>query len=162
MNEISIDKYIERITKLKRHIHLVQESASILCDYWLKHDEPVLAHELAANAFIHDASKFKGIEWIYLHDDVKDVSPDLFQAAWHQHVMTNGHHPEYWGGIEEMPTVYLAEWVCDVKARSAEFGTDLREWIKDKATERFDFSVKGKTYKEIKTLLDIILEKPFS
>ena len=52
------------------------------------------------------------------------------------HAETNPHHPEYWHGIENMPKVYIAEMVCDWYARSNEFGSDLREWVKDKATKK--------------------------
>jgi hypothetical protein len=61
-----------------------------------------------------------------------------------------------------MPDVYLAECVMDWKERASEFGTDLRDWIKDKATRKFKFALQSKVYKEIKEYLDLVLEPKFS
>lgn len=165
MSDIKPEVYAERLSILRRHIEHVQESAYLMAERILKNDDKAdvfLAHELVTNVQGHDQSKFQGIEWKYLHDDVKETNPDLFQLAWEQHVLTNPHHPEYWSGIEHMPDVYLAEMVCDWRSRSTEFGTDLRSWIKDSATKRFNFSTSGKVYKKIKRFVDFLLDKPFS
>jgi len=61
-----------------------------------------------------------------------------------------------------MPRVYVGEMVADWHSRSAEFGTDLRKWIKEKAAKRFNFTLQSKVYKDIKFFVDILLEKPFS
>jgi hypothetical protein len=80
-----------------------------------------------------------------------------------EHVQTNPHHPEYWsGGIDTMPRLYKAEMVCDWHARSSEFGTDLREWAKGKAVRKYKMNHSGRTYKEIKELLDLLLERKFT
>ena len=60
-----------------------------------------------------------------------------------------------------MPKVYVAEMVCDWYARSSEFGNDLRDWIKDKATKKFDMTVQSRVYKEIKDMVDILLDVTF-
>lgn len=157
--------YDERLDKLRRHIHNVQESGYLLAERLRKRNQEgdvELSHELVINIHVHDHSKFQGIEWEYLHDEIKAEDPDKFKLAWEQHVKTNEHHPEFWNGICNMPRVYVAEMVCDWKARSSEFATDLRVWVKDKATKRFDFSPTGKVYKEIKEFLDILLDPAFT
>lgn len=61
-----------------------------------------------------------------------------------------------------MPTVYLAEMVCDWYARSSEFGTGLREWIDNKATKKFSFTKEDDIYKEIQDILNLLLDPNFS
>ena len=152
----------KRLDTIQRHIHNMQENCQILADKFLEKGEADLARILLANAQIHDNSKLKGIEWKYLHDDIKVAKPELFQAALESHWSNNPHHPEHWhDGIVRMPRVYLAEWVCDVKARSNKFGTDVRDFIKDTATKRYKFTMQSKVYKEIKELTDLLLGEPF-
>ena len=119
-----------------------------------------LAHELITNVQSHDQSKFRGIEWEYLHDDVKETDNDRFLLAWEQHVKTNPHHPEYWAGIENMPDVYIAEFVCDTFSRSSEFGTDYSDWLDNVATKKYNFTKRSVVWKKIKKFKDILLNKP--
>ena len=170
VKETPTELYLERLSELNRHITNVQESAYLLTERLVKRGQDrdrVLAHDLITNVQQHDHSKFNGIEWLYLHDDVRDsgvteadkkLNQNRFKMAWYQHVTTNEHHPEYWSGINNMPEVYIAEMVCDWKARSNEFGSDLREWIKTSATKRFGFKTAGKTYKKIKEFVDLLLD----
>jgi len=150
-----------RLKAVVRHITHVQQSCTLLGERLIASGEVEIGHALLANGFIHDNSKLRGAEWLYLHDDVKEYAPELFHAALQQHIHTNPHHPECWGGISEMPRLYLGEMVCDWHARSSEFGTGLREFIKEVATKRFDFKVQGKIYKEIKKLVDMLLDPAF-
>lgn len=164
VDEMPAELYLERLARLNRHITNVRDSAFILNEKLVKRNNEndlFLAHALITHVQIHDESKFNGIEWLYLHDDMKDTHPQEFKQAWYQHVNTNPHHPEYWSGIDNMPEVYLAELVCDWKARSSEFGSDLREWIKASATKRFGFTKQGKTYKKIKEFVDLLLDPAF-
>jgi hypothetical protein len=61
-----------------------------------------------------------------------------------------------------MPKLYIAEMVCDWKARSSEFGRDLREWIDKDATKRFKFKKTSPLYQQIMQFVDMICEVPFS
>ncbi|MDP6584760.1 MAG: DUF5662 family protein, partial [Anaerolineales bacterium] len=151
----------QRHRALVRHITHVQQSCSLLGERLVSEGERGIGHKLIANGFIHDNSKFHGIEWLYLHDDVLASDPELFKAALIQHTSLNPHHPEHWNGIEQMPRLYMAEMVCDWHARSGEFGADLRTFIKERATKKFDFSTSGKIYKEIKGLVDLLLDPAF-
>jgi len=148
----------QRLQSVIRHIKIVQDACQKLGLSLIDKGEKEFGRNLIANSMIHDNSKFFGIEWDCLHPgkDKKEL-----EMALRQHVTTNKHHPEYWGGVEKMPEIFLAEMVCDWYARSVEFGTDLREWIKNTAYERFEIPPKGKLSKKIKEFLDLLLEKPF-
>lgn len=149
------------IRMLVRHIRNVQDECMLLAERLIEQGRQQFARTLLANSMLHDNSKFRGVEWEYLSDAAKDEHPEQFKAAVQQHQSINPHHPEYWCGIDNMPSVYIAEMVCDWKARSAEFGTDLREWVKDKATKKWDFTPQGRVYREIKEYLDLLLDASF-
>ena len=154
----------KRLKAVLRHLDNVRANCLLLGERLIEKDEADLGLKLIANGYVHDNSKLYGVEWIGMHDDVKETEPEVFYMAVHQHTTSklNMHHPEYWGGIEKMPRIFLAEMVCDWAARSSEFGNDLREWIKDVATKKFKMKVQSKVYKEIKELVDILLDKKFS
>ncbi len=151
----------KRLDSLVRHITNVQNNCTILGERLIDKGEVDFGRRLIANGFIHDHSKFGGIEWQYLHGDVKETEPDKFFLAADQHVRVNKHHPEYWLTIHEMPRIYVSEMVCDWAARSSEFGNNPREWCKDKATKKFNFSCQSKVYKEIKFFMDMLLDPAF-
>ena len=90
------------------------------------------------------------------------MSPDSLQLAIDHHRRVNEHHPEYWGGIDNMPELFVAEMVCDWYARSQEFGTDLREWIRGHAYERFRIDPKSEQHAWIADFVETLLGKPFS
>jgi hypothetical protein len=115
---------------------------------------------LIARVFVHDASKFYGIEWKYLHAG-NDVPPEQLELAITQHRETNEHHPEYWGGVNRMPELAVAEMVCDWYARAQEFGTGLRDWIKTHALDRFQIGKGSLQYQWIMKFVDLLLEGPF-
>jgi hypothetical protein len=149
----------KHLRSLLRHIEGVRQSCLLLGERLIELGEDRIGIDLISNSQIHDLSKFKGSEWLYLRtESLGDNKNDRLEQSRNQHVKTNPHHPEYWGSIHEMPRVYLAEMVCDWSARSHEFGNDLREWIKDKATKKFDMKVQSKTYKQIKEFVDILLD----
>tara|TARA_Y100000296_G_C5092920_1_gene215840 strand:- start:249 stop:731 length:483 start_codon:yes stop_codon:yes gene_type:complete len=147
---------------LIRHIDKVRNNCNILGEKLIEKKEFQLGHNLIANGYCHDNSKFYGAEWLYLNDEANEKEPVLFKAACLHHITTNKHHPEAWeAGIHEMDRLHKAEMVCDWAARSSEFGTDLRGWIKNVATKKFNMTVQSKSYKEIKELVDLLLDDPF-
>ena len=150
-----------KLKNLTRHISNVRENCLLLGERLIDMGEQDFALHLIANGHIHDHSKFFGIEWEYLNPHAFEHNKVEADCAIKQHITTNFHHPEAWGGIENMPRIYLAEMVCDWAARSQEFGGDVREWVKDKATKKFNFNSKGKVYKEIKFFLDLLLDPGF-
>lgn len=156
------DEISKRRKALVRHIDNVRQSCEKLGEILIEKGEISLGHMLIANGYCHDQSKFHGAEWLYLNDETRDKEPSLFTAAHLQHVTTNKHHPEAWeGGIHAMDRLHRAEMVCDWAARSSEFGTDLREFLKGKATKKFDMTVQSTAYKEIKELMSMLLDPAF-
>lgn len=152
----------KRLDALLRHVNNVQDNCLRLGELLIEKGDEELGRKLIVNGRIHDKSKFEGMEWEYFHAEVKEDKPELFRAAWLQHVKTNPHHPEYWvGGIKEMSDVYIAEMVCDWYARSMEFGDNIWDWVKDKASEKYGFTTNTAVYRQIKLYLDMVLEPAF-
>ena len=147
----------EKIELVLNHIQNVQRNCYKLGLKLIKLGEVELGRNLISNGQIHDNSKFKGIEFDHLFYG----DPILSDVVKH-HSSTNPHHPEYHGKIQDMPTVYIAEMVCDISARSAEFGTDIRAWIKDVATQKYKFDIEDEVGKKITYFIDMLLEKPFT
>jgi hypothetical protein len=150
-----MDKF-EKIEVVLNHIQNVQRNCYKLGLKLIKEFRFELGRNLIANGQIHDNSKFKGIEF----EELFFGSPILTEVVKH-HSTTNPHHPEYWGGIKNVPEVYIAEMVCDCAARSAEFGSDVHQWFRDKATAKYSFSMDDEVGKKIIYFLDLLLEKPF-
>lgn len=158
------DRTMEKIRAIARHIRNVEDNCLLLGEKLIEKGEIELGHKLIANGYIHDASKFHGIEWEHMvvgHETSEEGAKMKLKLAVQHHNRTNPHHPEYWGDVRLMPRLYLAEMVADWKARSEEFGTSLRDWIDDQATKRFTFSKGEKVYEEIMEFVDLLCAKPF-
>ena len=156
------DAYRKRLFGVVKHIENVNEAAKILAERMIDHaetqEELDTARRLIQRARRHDLSKFEGIEWTSLHPAGEEMLP----IAIDQHQQTNDHHPEYFvGGVAQMNDLQIAEMVCDWKARSTEFGSDLRVWIKEDASKKYGFSVKSGIYKKIKKFVELLLEDKF-
>jgi hypothetical protein len=154
---------MEKIRGISRHIRSVEDNCLILGEKLIAIGAVDLGHKLIANGFIHDASKFHGIEFEYLslNNPIEESNKIKLKMAVQHHNSTNLHHPEAWAGIKNMPDIYLAEMACDIKARSEEFGTNLREWIDDIATKKWDFSKEDEVYKILMRYVDFLCPKPF-
>jgi len=151
---------LEHLDNLVRHIDLVRGACLLLGKRLIAQGRVEFGRILIARGFEHDVSKFSGIEWDYLHAG-QNVPRDQLDMAIRQHVRTNSHHPEYWGGIENMPEIAVAEMVCDWYARSQEFGTGLREWITSEAVERFQIDVAGEGYAWVQQYVGLLLVDHF-
>jgi len=151
---------LEHLDNLVRHIDLVRGACLLLGKRLIGQGRVEFGRILIARGFEHDVSKFSGIEWDYLHAG-QNVPRDQLDMAIRQHVRTNSHHPEYWGGIENMPEIAVAEMVCDWYARSQEFGTGLREWITSEAVERFQIDVAGEGYAWVQQYVGLLLVDHF-
>ena len=156
---------MEKIRAISRHIRNVSDNCLILGERLIMQGDIELGKQLIANGFEHDHSKFKGIEFEYMAPGTpttEETAKIKLKMAVHQHNTTNLHHPEAWsGGIKDMPDVFLAEMACDLKARSEEFGTNLREWIDESATKKWNFTKEDKVYKQLMKYVDMLCEKPF-
>jgi hypothetical protein len=157
------ERTMEKIRFIARHIRNVEDNCLLLGERLIERGEIDLGHKLIANGYVHDASKFHGIEWEQMvpGESTADAAKMKLKLAVQHHNRTNPHHPEYWGDVHVMPRLFLAEMVADWKARSEEFGTSLRDWIDDQATKRFSFSKDEQVYKEIMEFVDLLCAKPF-
>jgi hypothetical protein len=150
----------QHLDNLVRHIDLVRGACLLLGERLMSQGRQEFGRILIARGFEHDVSKFSGIEWDYLHAG-RDVPKEQLDLAVRQHVRTNTHHPEYWGGIENMPEIAVAEMVCDWYARGQEFGTSLRDWINTQATDRFKIDRKEEYSRWIDKYVGLLLEDHF-
>lgn len=146
----------EKIEAVLEHIQNVQRNCYKLGLRLIKTGETEMGRVLIANGQIHDNSKLKGIEFDHLF-----AGDHLLPEVVRHHQSVNPHHPEYWGAIQMMPDVYLAEMVCDCAARSAEFGSDLRLWIIEKATQKYHFEHNDPIGVRIFKFVDLLLSPPF-
>lgn len=151
----------EHLDNLIRHITLVRDACLLLGKRLMKKGRREFGRNLIAKGVIHDASKFYGIEWKYLHCG-KDVPKEELQFAIDQHRLSNDHHPEYWGGIDNMPELAVAEMLCDWYARAQEFGTGLRDWIDEEAVSKYGIDKEGEIWVWLTYFINILLEDSFS
>lgn len=157
MVAIATTQEAKRLQCLIRHVEDVRHDCQLLGTRLIERGEADLGRQLIANGFIHDHSKFEGIEWEHLHS--KD--DPLFPAAWDHHVRENPHHPEHWGeyGIHKMDKIFVCEMICDWHARSSELdGGGLRWWIDHEATRRFDFSWTDEVGRMVTDYVELLLE----
>jgi hypothetical protein len=160
MSKLVLPRRATRATISRRTIELVREAGLLLGKRLMRQGEQEFGRLLIARVFVHDATKFYGAEWKYLHAG-KDVPPDKLELAVAQHRESNEHHPEYWGGIHRMPDIAVAEMVCDWYARAQEFGTGLRDWIRGHAIDRFQIDKGSQQYQWIMKFVDLLLEDHF-
>ena len=71
------DKHLK---SLIRHINHVKEDSYLLGEALISKGEE-LGLQLIANGYIHDNSKFYGVEWLYIRDETRDTKPELFASA---------------------------------------------------------------------------------
>ncbi len=155
--EMKLEEHLDNLT---RHIDIVRESCLLLGNRLISRGEQEFGRLLIARGYQHDISKFYGIEFAYLHNG-QDVPEDALELAIKHHQCTNDHHPEYWGGINEMPRISAYEMLVDWFARSNEFGTGLRDWITESAVDRFKLELNGRVHKHINDAVDLLLDNPF-
>jgi hypothetical protein len=152
--------HTQHLDNLVRHIDLVRENCLLVGKRMIEDGQKEFGRLLIARGFVHDKSKFYGIEWDALHIG-PDVDEVLLEAAIKQHTRTNDHHPEYWGGIEFMPKLAIAEMVCDWYARSQEFGTSLKDWIIDNAIDKYKIEKDSLNYDYINMFTNIATKNSF-
>lgn len=148
---------IHKIQMILNHIENVQRNCNKIGIRLIELGNTALGIKIIANGQIHDNSKFRGVELEHLFEG----DPLLIDAVKH-HNSTNPHHPEYWAGsIHNMPEEFIVEFVADTAARSSEFGTDIRAWLNEVATKKYDFKMEDTVGKKITYYLQVLLSRPF-
>lgn len=153
----SIEQHIEDLTN---HVEMVRRNCIILGSRLIDRGQLDFGKLVIARGHAHDASKFHGIEWDYLHVG-EDVDKTMLQMAIKQHVSTNSHHPEFHGGFDAMPDIDVAELVCDCLARSQEFGTNIREWFTKVFLPKYKISDVSNNWLLLQGWLDMLLKSSF-
>lgn len=154
---LTLEQHLDNLT---RHIDLVREAGLMLGKRLISNGETDLGRLLIAKVYVHDASKFYGIQWDYMHAG-SDAPKEKLELAVREHQQTNEHHAEFWGGVAKMPELAVCEMVVDWYARSHEFGTDLRNWIENTAIPRWGIDKNGQQYKWIMRFVNMLLEDSF-
>ena len=149
-----LEEYFRHLDGVHKAVRLLAKRLVSLCN----EDDLKLAFLLLRHAFTHDQSKLEGVEFPWIHQT--EDKEKLITAIEH-HQQVNPHHPEYWGGANDMPPVAIAEMVCDWKSRSEEKGTDLREWIREVAFKKYEIPPTGKVSKLVKKFVDLLIDPPF-
>ena len=148
---------VKTIETVLRHIGHVQENTRRLGLALIEEGDTITGVNLIRNGLKHDSSKLYGIELQYLGNFEKEKPPE-FKLALQQHTLANPHHAEYWGGIHNMPKVYLYEMACDLAARSSELGTCVWDYLHNNHMKIWNFTKEDEAYKTIHKALSIILE----
>jgi len=155
--ELDIHTHLDRIEKIYNHIQNVQENCYKLAKELIKDNQDKLARKLLQRGLRHDQSKFTDLEYFGMYSD----DECLKWASIENHRRNNEHHLEYHMTPLDMSEVDIAEMACDLKARSSEFGTDIREFIKNYVNDR-KISLNSKFYKSLVKYLNYILEDSFT
>jgi hypothetical protein len=147
-----------KLTNVLRHIKRVEDNCNLIAkDY--EDSDLKFALQLIQRGRRHDVSKLNLTEFIELLDP---SHPNFHQRLLH-HRKHNDHHPEYWdGGIKKMNAnpAAVAEMVCDWKARSEEFGSDLESWINDTFTI-YNYTTNDAVYELILKFKNILTRTRF-
>lgn len=154
-------KLEQHIDNLRRHIDLVRENCCLLGDRLIEEGRTEFGVQLIARGYKHDSSKWYGIEWEYLHNGA-EVPAEALALAIKHHQKTNSHHPEYHGGVNNMPELDVYEMVVDWYARSHEFGTSLRAWIQETALLRYGIHTDSQVMKWIDKAVSLLLVNHFA
>lgn len=152
---------IDRVNIVLEHIKLVREHCIKLGLHFISKsdklsDDAFMGLSLLRLAHEHDIDKLT----VYMLAHLWPESPH-FKIALEAHQKANKHHPEYWGKIQDMQRVYVAEMVCDCYARSNQFGTDIRTWFETVATVKYSFTMDEQVGLWITEFLDILLIPKF-
>ena len=104
-----IDSILDKINRITRHTRNVEDNCILLGTKLISAGEIELGKQLIANGFVHDVSKFGGIEFEFMAPGTpteEDSAKMKMKMAIYQHQKTNLHHPESWsGGIKDMADV---------------------------------------------------------
>jgi hypothetical protein len=159
-----VQEALAKVDYIVRHIKNVQDNCLLLGNKLIENGEIELGVALIRNGLLHDNSKLTGIEFDHmapLQPTKEETAKLKLRLAAQHHVRSNPHHAEYWGGIKNMPEVYLAEMASDFKARSEEMGTSVHVYIQEQATKRYGFSENDDVYKQIMRFVNMLCIKPF-
>lgn len=135
-----------------RHKKIVLDNCLLMSKYLMNKGKIELGTQLLKRGCEHDNSKFDSDEFRRLSQILKsrkcftDANSQLSteeRKAIEYHWKHNRHHPEYFENpSEEMTELDIIEMVCDWFARSLQYGTEFIPFVKERQSNRFNFSTK--------------------
>lgn len=142
----------KKYNRLLNHLDLVEANCRKLAFRLIEEGQEALAHELIIEGRSHDLSKLFGEEWQYLCDYDKHKGTAMLEKAIYAHVNNNFHHPEahfHRGGIHGMKDGDLACLICDWEARGQEFNNPIRQFMEEKAFDKYGFSEESAVFQRM-------------
>ena len=138
----------EHIKDTLLHKKFVMEAGIKLIDYLFEQNRSQDAIALASRCSCHDDSKLgpsemqeflklpnEGLNMKFADMPLADNISNLIRVHW----ANNRHHPEYFQDYHEMTELDVIEMVCDWYARSQQYGTNFKEFVKTRQKIRFKF-----------------------
>lgn len=138
----------EHISDTLLHKQLVILAGTKLINYLYDNGRDEDALELAKRCSDHDNSKFEDEEmqsFLQLPKEGETMRnanatmPESVQNFIKLHWQNNRHHPEFFDDYHEMEELDVMEMVCDWYARSLQFKTNFKEFVKTRQANRFHF-----------------------
>lgn len=138
----------EHISDTLLHKQLVIKAGMNLIQYLYENGRNEDALQLARRCARHDNSKFESEEmkgFLRLPKEGETMKnanatmPETVQKFIKMHWKHNRHHPEFFTDYHEMEELDIMEMVCDWYARSLQFGTNFKEFVKTRQANRFHF-----------------------
>jgi len=154
--EIKILKDLENYRRVISHLRKVHENGVKLAEKLIEIGRPRFARRVTIEIFKHDLSKLGQYEYVGFFSGEKDKLADAIR----HHQLVNPHHLEYYESYKEIPELQLAIIACDLKARSEEFGNDVKTFLKG-FCEKKNISPGTDFNKKIKQFLNLIIEDKF-
>ena len=138
----------EHISDTLLHKQFVITAGMKLIQYLHDNERDKDALQLARRCARHDNSKFESEEmhgFLQLPKEGENMKnanaamPESVQNFVKMHWKHNRHHPEFFADYHEMEELDIMEMVCDWYARSLQFGTNFKDFIKTRQANRFKF-----------------------
>lgn len=159
--------------ELKYREYIKEHKANVLAAYNMYGEQ--LASRLGIslsilwlNVKMHDESKYSDEEYNayrrkFFPCSFEKANPKDFEMAWHHHLSSNPHHPEYWTYVDDnkeprildMPDIYIAEMLLDWQAMSMKFNNTIREYYEKNRDSK---PISDDTKKKIDSVIDIFDE----
>lgn len=138
----------EHVTDTLIHKKYVLEASLRIINYLYKMGQDEDALQFARKCARHDDSKLESDEmkeFLQLPSEninMKKADAQLTSAVSlliEKHWKHNRHHPEFFDDYHEMTDLDIMEMVCDWYARSRQYQTDFKEFVKTRQQIRFKF-----------------------
>lgn len=157
--EEEINFTLKKLELIQRHKENVIKNCDIIGRKLIQSGEIKMGLRLIANSYPHDCPKLTSplqFNFLFQTDD-----KELLKLAISEHNTTSDHHPNFYGGIDFMEPVKIAEVVADLAARSAEQGSCLKDYLTEIYYPKYDIKTNSKVDKYIRKFVGLLLDDKF-